>query len=201
MMEGNCEDRAKEKSIQNPSSELPQSPVIMAPEASEDLPKQDLERYILIVSYDGTGYSGFQRQSSSSSSTSNNKSTVTDKRNLKRRRQNNENKKKIKNRNMVPATVQETLEDTLEFYTGLDRLELKARFAGRTDGGVHVSFDFEFCSFLCSAPSLSSSDCSSLIHYLPCTFTNNFTNTGTGPGGCCILATHDRKRIDQQWRQ
>ena len=146
-MEGNCEDRVKEKSIQNPSSELPQSPLIMAPEESEDLPKQDLKRYILIVSYDGTGYSGFQRQSSSSSSISNNKS-ATDKRNLKRRRPKNENKKKIKNRNTVPTTVQETLEDALEFYTGLDRLELKARFAGRTDSGVHVSFDFEFCLYL-----------------------------------------------------
>ena len=142
IMEGNGEDRVKEKSVQNRSSELLQSPVMMAPAtaaAPRDPPIQDLKRYTLIVSYDGTRYSGFQRQSSSSSSISNNTTTVTNGKNLKRRRPNNQNKKiKINNRGTVPTTVQETLEDALEFYTGLDRLELKARFAGRTDGGVHA---------------------------------------------------------------
>lgn len=96
---------------------------------------KDLKRYILIVAYDGTRYSGFQRQSSSSSSSSSH--TNIDGRSSKRRRPNNQNKKKIKNRgSSVPTTVQETLEDALEFYTGLERRDLKARFAGRTDAGV-----------------------------------------------------------------
>ena len=107
----------------------------MAASTSEEPQRKDLKRYILIVSYDGTGYSGFQRQSSSSSSVND---TATDERSSKRRRPNNQNKKKIKNRSSVPTTVQETLEDALEFYTGLDRKELKVRFAGRTDGGVHA---------------------------------------------------------------
>lgn len=98
---------------------------------------QDLKRYILIVSYDGSRYSGFQRQSSSSSLSSDHRSNI-DERGTKRHRPNNQNKKKIKNRNSIPTTVQETLEDALEFYTGLGRRELKARFAGRTDGGVHA---------------------------------------------------------------
>ena len=108
----------------------------MAAGISKDPLIKDLKRHILIVSYDGTRYSGFQRQSSSSSF-SDNKSSING-RSLKRRRPNNQNKKKIKNRGSIPITVQETLEDALEFYTGLGRQELKARFAGRTDGGVHA---------------------------------------------------------------
>jgi len=129
---------AKVKQIQNPSSNFLQSSAIMAAAPSEDPPIKDLKRYILIVSYDGTGYSGFQRQSSSSSLSSNHTNIPTDGSSLKRCRPNNQNKKKINNRRSVPATVQETLEDALEFYTGLSRRELKARFAGRTDGGVHA---------------------------------------------------------------
>ena len=106
----------------------------MAASTPEEPQRKDLKRYILIVSYDGTGYSGFQRQSSSSSFSD----KGTDEQSSKRRRPNNQNKKKIKNRSSVPATVQETLEDALEFYTGLGRRELKVRFAGRTDGGVHA---------------------------------------------------------------
>ena len=119
------------------SSEFLQSPSIMVVETSEEPPIKDLKRYIMIVSYDGTRYSGFQRQSSSSSLSSNNHINI-DGRSLKRRRPNNQNKKKINNRGSVPTTVQETLEDALEFYTGLSRRELKTRFAGRTDGGVHA---------------------------------------------------------------
>lgn len=37
-----------------------------------------------------------------------------------------------------PLTIQETLEDALELYTGLSRQVLRLRFAGRTDGGVHA---------------------------------------------------------------
>ena len=124
------------KQIQNPSFKFPQSPAIMAATISEESSIKDLKRYILIVSYDGTRYSGFQRQSSSSSLSSNHANI--DEKSLKRRRPNNKNKKKINNRGCVPTTVQETLEDALEFYTGLNRQELKARFAGRTDGGVHA---------------------------------------------------------------
>lgn len=124
------------KQIQIASFIFLQSPAIMATTVSEEPPLKDLKRYILIVSYDGTRYSGFQRQSSSSSLSSNH--TNIDERSLKRRRPNNQNKKRINNRGSVPTTVQETLEDTLEFYTGLSRQELKARFAGRTDGGVHA---------------------------------------------------------------
>ncbi|VEU42102.1 unnamed protein product [Pseudo-nitzschia multistriata] len=97
-----------------------------------------LERYTLIVSYDGARYSGFQRQSSSSSSSCRNPDSKSDANPLKRRRPNNQIKKRIKNRGNVPITVQETLEDALEFYTGMDRFQLKLRFAGRTDGGVHA---------------------------------------------------------------
>eukprot|EP00534_Pseudo-nitzschia_fraudulenta_P006569 CAMPEP_0201194608 /NCGR_PEP_ID=MMETSP0851-20130426/149507_1 /ASSEMBLY_ACC=CAM_ASM_000631 /TAXON_ID=183588 /ORGANISM="Pseudo-nitzschia fraudulenta, Strain WWA7" /LENGTH=362 /DNA_ID=CAMNT_0047481309 /DNA_START=27 /DNA_END=1115 /DNA_ORIENTATION=+ len=110
----------------------------MAHAESEERTPKELSRYILIVSYDGTRYSGFQRQSSSSSSASNDLTIEADRKNLKRRRLNNQNKKKIKNRGAVPTTVQETLEDAIEFYTGLDRIKLQARFAGRTDGGVHA---------------------------------------------------------------
>lgn len=38
----------------------------------------------------------------------------------------------------MSTTIQEVLEDTLEFYTGLNRNDLRLRFAGRTDGGVHA---------------------------------------------------------------
>eukprot|EP00531_Pseudo-nitzschia_arenysensis_P019481 CAMPEP_0116133354 /NCGR_PEP_ID=MMETSP0329-20121206/10059_1 /TAXON_ID=697910 /ORGANISM="Pseudo-nitzschia arenysensis, Strain B593" /LENGTH=330 /DNA_ID=CAMNT_0003627975 /DNA_START=92 /DNA_END=1081 /DNA_ORIENTATION=- len=107
----------------------------MAAANSQESETCGLERFILIVSYDGTGYAGFQRQSSSSSPE--NLSNANE-RSLKRHRPNNQNKKRVKNRNSVPVTVQETLEDALEFYTGLGRKELRARFAGRTDGGVHA---------------------------------------------------------------
>eukprot|EP00536_Pseudo-nitzschia_multiseries_P004792 jgi/Psemu1/318510/estExt_fgenesh1_pm.C_820017 len=99
---------------------------------------QVLERYTLIVSYDGTRFSGFQRQSSTSSASTNGTTSDSGTRPSKRPRPNNQTKKKIKNRGNVPTTVQETLEDALEFYTGLDRIKLKVRFAGRTDGGVHA---------------------------------------------------------------
>jgi len=112
--------------------------VVPQTSASTDLLVQGLERYTLIVSYDGTNYSGFQRQSSSSSSPSNDEKLKGVGRPLKRCRPNSQIKKKIKNRGAVPTTVQETLEDALEFYTGLDRIQLKARFAGRTDRGVHA---------------------------------------------------------------
>jgi len=45
----------------------------------------------------------------------------------------------MKNRgNTAPLTVQETIEDTLKLYTGLDRHQLQLRFAGHTDKGVHA---------------------------------------------------------------
>jgi len=105
---------------------------------SEDQPIQILNRYTLVVSYDGSKYSGFQRQSSSSSSSTTDATSDNMERPMKRPRPNNQIKKKIKNRGSVPTTVQETLEDVLEFYTGMDRIKLKVRFAGRTDGGVHA---------------------------------------------------------------
>lgn len=77
----------------------------------------ECERYKLTVSYEGTRFSGFQRQTSNSSCDVAKKSF-----------------KKIKKGD----TIQQILEDALEFYTGLPRDKLMVRFAGRTDAGVHA---------------------------------------------------------------
>jgi tRNA pseudouridine38-40 synthase len=86
-----------------------------------------LLRYTVIVAYDGTRFKGFQRQSSGDD-----KSALNTK-GYKRRRLEDGGKAA-----QVPLTIQECLEDALEKYTGLGRLDLKMRFAGRTDAGVHA---------------------------------------------------------------
>ncbi|KAG7369800.1 tRNA pseudouridine synthase A [Nitzschia inconspicua] len=94
----------------------------------------DLQRYKLILSYDGTRYKGWQRQSSSS--------TVQDGFTSPSPK-NTHHLKKRKHDDMgrvvtIPLTIQETLEDALEMYSSLDRPTLKVRMAGRTDAGVHA---------------------------------------------------------------
>jgi tRNA pseudouridine38-40 synthase len=84
-------------------------------------------RYKLIVSYDGTRYKGFQRQSSGGSDAGNSV-------NFYKRRRYEPNGKTTK----TPLTIQECIEDALEGYSGLNRTTLKVRFAGRTDAGVHA---------------------------------------------------------------
>ena len=83
----------------------------------------NLQRYRLIVSYNGERYQGFQRQNSG----------VIDARPNKRQR--TEKGKKTKK---TKSTIQETVEDALEHLSGLDRLTLKVRFSSRTDSGVHA---------------------------------------------------------------
>ena len=82
-----------------------------------------LQRYRLIVSYNGEQYQGFQRQNSG----------MVDARQNKRQR--TEKGKKTKK---TKSTIQETIEDALEHLSGLDRLTLKVRFSSRTDSGVHA---------------------------------------------------------------
>jgi len=99
-----------------------------------------LHRFKLIVAYNGNRYKGFQRQSSDGSplddtpatedSIPTAEETTTNPR--KRPRSGNLPNKK------VPLTIQESLEDALEQYSGLNRQQLRLRFAGRTDGGVHA---------------------------------------------------------------
>lgn len=96
--------------------------------------KNELRRNKLIVSYNGFRFNGFQRQNNGTDS-----DDVQGKFNKRKRRMVNNDNKKIKNRGNVTLTVQEVLEDALEFYSGLNRKELKFRFAGRTDSGVHSS--------------------------------------------------------------
>ena len=134
-MQGCQGDHAMTEQIRNCSSEfLPMSSTAVG--TSEEPPINQLRRCKLIVSYDGTRYCGFQRQSSSSSISRYHEGIGGEK--TKRRRPNNEIKKKVKNRGVVTTTVQEILEDALEFYTGLTREEMRIRFAGRTDSGVHA---------------------------------------------------------------
>lgn len=90
-----------------------------------------LQRFKLILAYNGTRYKGFQRQSSgnepkASDASPNNNNNTTNTSNKRRRL------------NTTPLTIQECLEDALQAYSGLTRRELKVRFAGRTDGGVHA---------------------------------------------------------------
>eukprot|EP00535_Pseudo-nitzschia_heimii_P012262 CAMPEP_0197192754 /NCGR_PEP_ID=MMETSP1423-20130617/25674_1 /TAXON_ID=476441 /ORGANISM="Pseudo-nitzschia heimii, Strain UNC1101" /LENGTH=388 /DNA_ID=CAMNT_0042645715 /DNA_START=106 /DNA_END=1272 /DNA_ORIENTATION=- len=129
-------DHATTEQIRNSSSEV--LPISASPAAgtSGDSRINHLTRCILIVSYDGTRYCGFQRQSSSPCLSRYHTGIGGEK--TKRRRPNNEIKKKVKNRGVVTTTVQEIIEDALEFYTGLTREELRMRFAGRTDSGVHA---------------------------------------------------------------
>lgn len=84
---------------------------------------EKLQRYRLIVSYNGEQYQGFQRQTSGA---------VDDRPNKRQRTE--KGKKTRKNK----ATIQETIEDALEHLSGLDRLTLKVRFSSRTDSGVHA---------------------------------------------------------------
>lgn len=127
--------------------------------------KEELVRYKLILSYDGTRYKGWQRQSSSTSvqdsfttttdvvenqqkSSSSSSCTNTNANTSKHRRQHpNANLKKRKHDEMgkvvtIPLTIQESLEDALEmmYYHShsLDRPSLQVRSAGRTDAGVHA---------------------------------------------------------------
>lgn len=51
-----------------------------------------------------------------------------------KRRKLNDGGKAVK----VPLTIQEAIEEALEQYSGLVRSDLKVRFAGRTDAGVHA---------------------------------------------------------------
>lgn len=107
-------------------------------------PQQELavHRVKLIVQYNGSRFKGFQRQSSSGSSNSgpsNRNVVVTEEAfqpssKRQRRALSSQHDKQKK----VPLTIQECMEDRLEHYTGLDRNQLRFRFAGRTDGGVHA---------------------------------------------------------------
>ncbi len=97
-----------------------------------------LHRFKLIVAYNGNRFKGFQRQSSSGPARNIPNDDVDDSTSnvnpssRKRPRAEKDPKKQ------VPLTIQECLEDALEQYTGLDRNQLRVRFAGRTDGGVHA---------------------------------------------------------------
>lgn len=86
---------------------------------------QKLQRYKLIVAYDGTRFKGFQRQSFGDDNSS--------LRSYKRRRLDDGGKAV-----QIPLTIQESIEEALERYSGLIRSDLKVRFAGRTDAGVHA---------------------------------------------------------------
>ena len=145
------------KSQPMPVNDQQQHPVVIN--------EHDLQRYKLIIAYDGTRYKGYQRQSSSTTpplaaaagvaATTDNDNHDTSSSN------NNDNKKKkhkkdhnniplarqLKKRKhdevsgevkVVPLTVQESLEDALEHYTTLHRYLLRVRSAGRTDAGVHA---------------------------------------------------------------
>ena len=90
--------------------------------------EQGTKRYKLIVAYDGTRYKGFQRQLIGDEKNS------ASLRQHKRRRVEDKNGKAVQ----VPLTIQECIEEALGHYSGLNRVELKVRFAGRTDGGVHA---------------------------------------------------------------
>jgi tRNA pseudouridine(38-40) synthase len=104
------------------------------------------QRYKLIVSYNGSRFKGFQRQSSATSSTSAKQDSISgpapplssspppNPRHFKRRRFDCSTGRTL----AVNLTVQECLEDALELYSGWDRQEMKLRFAGRTDAGVHA---------------------------------------------------------------
>jgi tRNA pseudouridine38-40 synthase len=97
-------------------------------------PLEELQRYKLILSYDGTRYKGWQRQSSSSSV--NDGSVLTsppDARHWKKRKYDNTGRVVT-----IPLTIQESLEDALELYSSQDRRVLRVRMAGRTDAGVHA---------------------------------------------------------------
>ncbi|KAL3905078.1 MAG: hypothetical protein SGILL_009823, partial [Bacillariaceae sp.] len=103
---------------------------------------EDLQRYKLTLSYDGTRFSGSQRQSSSSSMQDKSPANMagalgeprpTNIRNLKKRKHDELGRVKP-----IPVTVQESLEDALEMYSSLDRPALRMRVAGRTDAGVHA---------------------------------------------------------------
>mmetsp|Transcript_8132 Transcript_8132/g.19643 ORF Transcript_8132/g.19643 Transcript_8132/m.19643 type:complete len:314 (-) Transcript_8132:44-985(-) len=80
---------------------------------------EKLQRYRLIVSYNGAQYQGFQRQNSG----------AVDVRPNKRQRTKTKKGK---------STIQETIEDALQHLSGLDRLALRVRFSSRTDSGVHA---------------------------------------------------------------
>jgi tRNA pseudouridine38-40 synthase len=109
-----------------------------------------LHRYKLIVAYNGGRFKGFQRQSSGAPP---DKSKLVDgvvstariPKHLtricpksQRKRCRDDVNEEISPKKPAPATIQETLEDALEFYSGLPRSDLCLRFAGRTDGGVHA---------------------------------------------------------------
>ena len=105
--------------------------------------KSTLHRFKLIVAYNGNRFKGFQRQSSGDTSandippvaeTSNPTTSTTEATTNDRKRPRSE---RLPKKN-VPLTIQESLEDALEQYTGLDRNQLRLRFAGRTDGGVNA---------------------------------------------------------------
>ena len=87
----------------------------------------NLKRYKLVASYDGTRYKGFQRQDSGKEP-----KNIDSLKSLKRRRFGTSGAIK------TPLTIQECIEDALERFSGLDRVTLKVRFAGRTDAGVHA---------------------------------------------------------------
>jgi tRNA pseudouridine(38-40) synthase len=96
-------------------------------------PPYDLQRYKLVLSYDGTRFSGWQRQSSNSSKDAHSRPPKNI-RDMKKRHHDAMGKVIS-----IPVTVQESLEDALEMYSGLDRPSLRMRMAGRTDAGVHAN--------------------------------------------------------------
>lgn len=94
---------------------------------------QRLLRCKLVVAYDGSRFKGFQRQSSGASERGRPASEQVQPPSKRRRLDNNHTSKK-----KIPLTIQECFEDAMEQYTELDRSQLRMRFAGRTDGGVHA---------------------------------------------------------------
>ena len=109
-----------------------------------------LHRYKMIVAYNGSRFKGFQRQSSGAPPEKSKPADGMDATayilehprmkcpDSQRKRCRDDANQKLFPKKQAPETIQETLEDALEFYSGLHRRDLCLRFAGRTDGGVHA---------------------------------------------------------------
>lgn len=86
-----------------------------------------MKAYMLVVEYNGSRYSGFQRQKSNS------QLSMTPQSVYKKRSRDDKRKKN------VPRTIQDCLEEALAQWTGLAIPALRLRCAGRTDKGVHAT--------------------------------------------------------------